>query len=39
MILPRELRLWENPYPAPARVLVVSIRGGSALETNRPEGS
>ena len=36
MILPKELRLWENPYPGPARVLVVSIRGGSAVETSRP---
>jgi transcriptional regulator with XRE-family HTH domain len=38
MILPKELRLWENPYPAPARVLVVSVRGGSAAEAGRPEG-
>ena len=38
MILPRELRLWENPSPALARVLIVSIRGGSAIETIRPEG-
>ncbi len=37
-ILPRELRLWENPSPALARVLIVSIRGSSAIETSRPEG-
>jgi XRE family transcriptional regulator, regulator of sulfur utilization len=39
MILARELRLWENPNALPARVLVVSVRGGSAVEANRPEGS
>jgi XRE family transcriptional regulator, regulator of sulfur utilization len=37
MILPKELRLWENPHPDPARVLVVSVRGGSAAEASRPE--
>jgi transcriptional regulator with XRE-family HTH domain len=39
MILARELRLWENPNALPARVLVVSVRGASAVEANRPEGS
>jgi transcriptional regulator with XRE-family HTH domain len=39
MILPKELRLWENPNALPARVLVVSVRGGSAVDANRPEGS
>ncbi len=39
MILPKELRLWENPYADPARVLVVAARGSSAVEANRPEGS
>jgi transcriptional regulator with XRE-family HTH domain len=29
MVLPRELRLWENPFPVAARILVVSIRGGN----------
>jgi XRE family transcriptional regulator, regulator of sulfur utilization len=37
MILPRELRLWENPSPVPARVLIVSMRGGSPSENSRPE--
>jgi transcriptional regulator with XRE-family HTH domain len=37
MILPRELRLWENPTPVHARVLIVSIRGSSAMEASRPE--
>jgi transcriptional regulator with XRE-family HTH domain len=31
MILPRELRLWENPSPGLAQVLVVSLRGSTAL--------
>jgi XRE family transcriptional regulator, regulator of sulfur utilization len=39
MILARELRLWENPSPFPARVLVVSIRASSAIESSRPEGA
>jgi transcriptional regulator with XRE-family HTH domain len=39
MILPRELRLWENPTPAPAQILIVSMRGSSAIETSRPEGA
>ena len=37
MILPKELRLWENPTPVHARVLIVSIRGSSAIEASRPE--
>ncbi len=39
MILPGELRLWENDSAAPARVLVVSLRGGSVRLESRPEGA
>jgi XRE family transcriptional regulator, regulator of sulfur utilization len=39
MILPRELRLWENPSSVLARVLIVSVRGGSAIEASRPDGA
>jgi transcriptional regulator with XRE-family HTH domain len=35
-ILPRELRLWENPTEQAARVLVVSVRQKSGVETARP---
>jgi transcriptional regulator with XRE-family HTH domain len=36
MVLPRELRLWVNPFPVAARILVVSLRG-SALEDGLAE--
>jgi transcriptional regulator with XRE-family HTH domain len=32
MILPRELRLWENASPDPALVLIVSLRANSAIQ-------
>jgi hypothetical protein len=34
MVLPKELRLWENPTPQPARVLIVSLRASSAVLPN-----
>jgi XRE family transcriptional regulator, regulator of sulfur utilization len=36
MILPRELRLWENLSPAPALVVIVSLRASSAVEPSPP---
>jgi transcriptional regulator with XRE-family HTH domain len=38
MILPGELRLWENPTPEPAQVVIVSIRAHSSVHPRPAKG-